>query len=81
MISISGPAGGYRLAKAPGEINTLEVVEAIQGPVYFNLCLNGKFNCELSDKCRLQSRLKELQDKTNESLMALTLDELLDDHK
>jgi len=28
-----GPGGGYRLARAPGEITLLDVVEAIEGPL------------------------------------------------
>ena len=30
--SVSGPSGGYRLAREPGEITLLDVVEAIEGP-------------------------------------------------
>jgi Rrf2 family protein len=81
VTSSPGPAGGYCLVKAPGEISILEVVEAIQGPVYFNLCLNGKFNCELSDNCLLQNKLEKLQRQTNESLRSTKLDELLNKGK
>lgn len=77
VTSLPGPAGGYRLAKSPRKINVLEVVEAVQGPVYFNLCLNGEYHCELSDNCLLQSELKELQRQTNESLKSTKLSDLL----
>src|SRR5437773_470683 len=33
LSSIKGPNGGYRLAKAPNEINLLEVMEAVDGPI------------------------------------------------
>lgn len=33
LHSVKGPNGGYRLARAPGEISMLEVVEAVDGPI------------------------------------------------
>jgi Rrf2 family protein len=36
LLSIKGPNGGYRLAKAPNEITMLEIVEAVDGPIRGN---------------------------------------------
>lgn len=33
LMSIKGPNGGYRLAKAPTDITMLEVLEAVDGPI------------------------------------------------
>lgn len=33
LLSIKGPNGGYRLAKAPSDITMLEIVEAVDGPI------------------------------------------------
>src|SRR3989441_11146750 len=33
LLSIKGPNGGYRLAKAPNEITLLDVLEAVDGPI------------------------------------------------
>src|SRR5437773_10910505 len=33
LHSIKGPNGGYRLAKAAGDISLLDVVEAVDGPI------------------------------------------------
>src|SRR5437588_7469747 len=33
LMSIKGPNGGYRLARAANEITLLEVVEAVDGPI------------------------------------------------
>jgi Rrf2 family protein len=33
LVSIKGPNGGYRLARSPGDISLLNVVEAVDGPI------------------------------------------------
>jgi Rrf2 family protein len=33
LHSVKGPNGGFRLARAPGEVSMLEVVEAVDGPI------------------------------------------------
>jgi Rrf2 family protein len=33
LLSIKGPKGGYRLAKAPDKISMLEILEAVDGPI------------------------------------------------
>ena len=33
LLSIKGPNGGYRLAKSPGDISLLDVLEAVDGPL------------------------------------------------
>jgi Rrf2 family protein len=33
LHSVKGPNGGYRLAKAPGDITMLEILEAVDGPI------------------------------------------------
>src|SRR5438876_12445366 len=33
LMSVKGPNGGYRLAKAPNQITMLEILEAVDGPI------------------------------------------------
>jgi DNA-binding IscR family transcriptional regulator len=33
LRSVSGPRGGYRLARAPKDITLLDVIEAVDGPI------------------------------------------------
>lgn len=33
LMSIKGPNGGYRLAKAPSDITMLDILEAVDGPI------------------------------------------------
>src|SRR6516165_12671298 len=36
LLSIKGPNGGYRLARQANEINMLEILEAVDGPIRGN---------------------------------------------
>src|SRR5438045_2061538 len=57
LVSIKGPNGGYRLARAANKVTLLEVVEAIDGPVrgVAPLSEDGSetaLNRKLADICR-----------------------------
>lgn len=51
--SYRGVKGGFQLARKPKEINLLEVIEAIQGPVVMNICALDKKMCRLSGTCTI----------------------------
>ena len=51
VTSIRGFKGGFKLAKDPGKITLLEVIEAIQGITASSQCAVDKKSCKLSDKC------------------------------
>ncbi|OGO27597.1 MAG: hypothetical protein A2136_06370 [Chloroflexi bacterium RBG_16_54_11] len=67
-----GAHGGVKLAKPAQEISLLDVVEAIDGPILLNDCVNGGANCTYLDDCALrpvwsdaQKMLVEQLSKTN----------------
>ena len=43
--STRGPHGGYALARASSEVSFLDVIEADEGPVALNVCLDGDGAC------------------------------------
>jgi Rrf2 family protein len=50
-----GARGGVSLAKAPEEISLLEVVEAIDGPIYLNECVADNLgSCTFHDDCLIR---------------------------
>jgi Rrf2 family protein len=49
--SVRGLNGGFRLAKDPGNINLLEVIQAIQGISASNQCAVDERSCSLSKTC------------------------------
>ena len=48
LQTMRGARGGVTLARSPDNITLLEVVEAIDGPILLNDCVNGHFECTLS---------------------------------
>jgi len=48
-----GAHGGIALAKNPGEISILNVVEAIDGPVLLNSCTVNAHVCPFGEECPL----------------------------
>src|SRR5271165_3584057 len=53
LLSIKGPNGGYRLAKPAKDINMLEILEAVDGPIRgqapFSEESNGPLNHKLEN--------------------------------
>lgn len=54
LVSFQGVTGGYRLAKASRDISFLAVIEAMDGPVVLNLCVEGSKNCNHSKGCGMR---------------------------
>lgn len=48
-----GARGGVSLARDPSEITLLEVVEAIDGPIALNECVNDPKACPFGEKCKV----------------------------
>jgi Rrf2 family protein len=53
--STRGPHGGYALALPPSSIAFLDVIEAVEGPVALNVCLDGEDACGHSPSCTMAS--------------------------
>lgn len=53
--SIRGPHGGYSLARSAAEVSFLDVIEAVEGPVALNVCLDGDDACGHSTCCTMTS--------------------------
>lgn len=48
-----GRRGGAKLSRCPSKISVLEVVEAVDGPIAVNHCLNGKGRCSRTAMCEM----------------------------
>jgi Rrf2 family protein len=54
VATVRGSKGGLTLARRPSEISLLEVVEAFEGPLSLNACVERPGECPLSEKCPVQ---------------------------
>jgi Rrf2 family protein len=61
--STRGPHGGYALAKMPPDISFLDVIEAVEGPVALNVCLDGEDACGHSTACTMVSVWRQGQEQ------------------
>jgi Rrf2 family protein len=73
-----GARGGYRLAKAPALISLLDIVQAIDGPIYLNRCLFDKDDCSLDAECPIRPVFAEAQQALRDVLGARKLGDLID---
>jgi Rrf2 family protein len=48
-----GPGGGYQLARPAETISFRDVIEAVEGPITLNLCVDGGSACNLQPACRM----------------------------
>jgi Rrf2 family protein len=79
--SVQGITGGFQLAREPGEINLLEVIEAIQGPVATNLCAVDNQLCDNSGTCAVHPVWVKLKETTEEQLREVTFAKLMREHR
>ena len=75
--STRGVKGGYSLAKPRSAISFLDVIEAVEGPVVVNLCLDGGDACKLTPSCTMYAVWKLGQERMLEVYRQATLDQLV----
>jgi Rrf2 family protein len=75
--SARGPHGGYTLGRPASEISFLEVIEAVEGPVALNVCLDGDDACGRSGSCTMVAVWREGQDRMLDVYRQTHLSELV----
>lgn len=77
VTPVRGKHGGYTLARDPGEITVLDVIEAVEGPIALNFCQHSPPRCDEAD-CAMRPVWAELQEVISQRLGSITLQMLLD---
>jgi Rrf2 family protein len=63
LVSFQGVTGGYRLARPAREVSFLDVIEAMEGPVAVNLCVDGSHTgCTRDKGCEIRPFFVKQQD-------------------
>jgi len=75
---IKGPGGGYRLARNAATITTLEVVQAVEGPVALVDCVDPEADasCSRVDRCTTRPLWRQLSTVMTDFLASITLQDL-----
>jgi Rrf2 family protein len=76
LISQQGTNGGYVLSRAPQLISALEVIRAIEGPLFITSCNNSDKSCSQHPKCTVREPLQKVSHAIEEVLSKLTIWEL-----
>lgn len=78
VSAVRGAAGGYRLAKPAKEITTIDLIEAVDGPIAITSCAQHmKAPCEHSGACPVYGRWSPLNARVREAFRDVTLDQLI----
>jgi len=80
LVSQQGTNGGYTLARIPADISALEVIRAIEGPLFITSCSTGS-ECEQEQRCNIRGPLRKVSKTIEEVLSKLTLVEMTESHE
>ncbi len=78
VCSRKGASGGYKLNRRPSEINMLQIIEVIDGPISIFECLDGDYVCpnpaQEGCSCVYNHIFGEIRDLVSDKLRGVTLD-------
>jgi FeS assembly SUF system regulator len=74
-----GSAGGYRLAKDPSDISALDVISAVDGPVFITSCTTTRGECFQSPKCTVREPLRRVNESIMQVLSTVTISQMSDE--
>jgi Rrf2 family protein len=76
-----GARGGVSLARDPHDITMLDVVEAIDGPIMLNECVEDTHGCKFDQECPMRIMWCEIQDDLVARLGGTTFAEFVEKKK
>lgn len=79
LTSEQGTNGGYRLSRDPQQITALDVIRAIDGPIFLTSCFTDAGGCEHHEKCSIRDPLRRIHEGIIELLDRVTMLQLASD--
>ena len=76
ITSKRGSCGGYMLARSPETISFYDVIEAIEGPIAVNACMDSHMSCDQLPRCTMVGVWTEVQKKITEVFTRTTIADL-----
>ena len=77
LISHRGAKGGFSLVDDPQEINLLQIIEAVEGPIALAPCLDIREGCDRVNLCEIYDALDSAQAQMISVLEGTTLADLV----
>ncbi|MGB0036834.1 MAG: SUF system Fe-S cluster assembly regulator [Candidatus Acidiferrales bacterium] len=74
-----GSSGGYTLARHPSKITALDVINAIDGPLFITSCVTTHGNCDISTTCSIRQPLRLVNESILEVLGKVTISQMTDE--
>jgi len=79
VVARHGSSGGYTLARNPSEITALEVISAIDGPLFITNCMKETGECFQTATCTVREPLRRVNDSIRQVLNTVTILHLTED--
>ena len=81
LRSSRGAHGGYTLAFDPRDINVVDIIAAVDGPIALTACVeDGPGDCDIEAFCPLRSHWQIINDAVRGALRQVTLADLVAPH-
>ena len=77
VAGFRGANGGYRLARAAADINLVEIVEAMEGPLAMTECSVHDGQCGIEASCGVRANWRRINDVVADALRGVTLAQML----
>ena len=75
MRSVQGPYGGYKLNNSTNDINLIDFIELLEGPVGIVNCTVDK-ECSLLDYCNIRKPIRLINDNIRSVLEKTALSDI-----
>lgn len=74
-----GSSGGYTLAREASRITALDVITAIDGPLFITSCVTHRGQCGQLSSCTVREPLRRVNDSILEVLNKVTISQMTDE--
>jgi Rrf2 family protein len=80
LASQHGTNGGYALARNPRTISALEVIRAIDGPLFITSCVTHRGECYQTSKCTVREPLRKVNESIQQVLGRINISDMTEEH-
>lgn len=76
ITPVRGKGGGYVLGRDPAAITLLDIIEAVEGPIFLNFCQQSPSQCD-QDCCTIRPIWTELQKTVRDKLGSMKVSDCI----